>query len=107
MSKVAALQSLVDEVSGVSPVKISSQESAERLDAVLAVAMDAAITRATRQAEQVIGTARLATAVHMGRAAEHAAADARGAACGAGLNHEAASDDRADAARLARWGEVL
>jgi len=83
-------------------MKTSSQGCAERLDAVLAAAMDAAVRRATRQAEQVVMTARLATAVHMGRAAEHATAER----FSAGQNLKAASVAGTDAARLARRGGV-
>ena len=88
-------------------MKTSSQRSAERLDAVLAAAMDAAVERATRQTERVIQTARLATAVHMGRAAEHAAADVGGTNLCAGSNDRVASEAGTDAARLARRGAGL
>jgi len=88
-------------------MKTSSQGSHERLEAALGAAMDAALKRAGGQAGRVIATARLATAVHMGRAAEHAAAESGGATFSASLNHRAASAAGTDAARLARRGGVL
>ena len=82
----------------------SSQGRCERLDAALTAAMDAAVLRATCHAEQVIMTARLATAVHLGRVAEPAAASEAGPALSSGSSYQAASAPEVDVARLVRRG---
>ena len=85
-------------------MKTSSHGRLERLDATLTAAMEAAVQRATRQAEQVIMTARLATAVHLGRAAESAAAEGGVSTLCAVPSSPAASVHSTDAAASARGG---
>ena len=55
-------------------MRSSAQPGAAQLDAVLAAALEAAAARAGQRAHEVIMAARLATAMHMRRAAEHASA---------------------------------
>lgn len=74
------------------------------LDAALAAAMAAALDRVGSQAEQVVMTARLATAVHMGRAAENARVPNGPATLLEVSSYEAVSAPCADAARLVRRG---
>ena len=74
------------------------------LEAALTAALEAAAGRASRQAQSIIQAARLATAVHMRRAAESVTAPMgheRTAGC---LSRPAASTDPDVAARLARRG---
>jgi len=55
-------------------MKTSSHSRTDGLDAAMTAALEAAVRRAAQQAGPVIMAARLATAVHMGRAAESATA---------------------------------
>ena len=87
-----------------------SQGRLAQLGTALQTALEAAATRAGRRAEHVIMSARLATAVHMRRAAEPASALPRDAAvnhCAGNkkvASHPAASVDKAGAAGLVRRG---
>ncbi len=95
---------LRDRVSGVSPMNTNNHGRLAELDAALAAAMAAALDRVGSQAEQVVMTARLATAVHMGRAAENAHVPSGPATLLEVSSYEAVSAPCADAARLVRPG---
>lgn len=83
---------------------IESQDGATGLDAALAAALEAAADRVGQRAEAVIMTARLATAMHMKRAAEHARGDAGKADGTFGTGHPAATDSVPVAATFMREG---
>ena len=80
------------------------QTGATQLDAALTAALEAAAGRASRRARQVIMAARLATAVHMRRAAEAGPAPGRRAGKLWVTSTEAAPAECAAAARLVRGG---
>jgi hypothetical protein len=74
------------------------------LDAVLVAALEAAAARAGQRAHEVIMAARLATAMHMRRAAEHASALRGGDAASCPADRQAATAQPAVAAGLPRRG---
>jgi len=80
------------------------QTGATQLDAALTAALEAAAGRASRRARQIIMAARLATAVHMRRAAEAGPAPESRANEPAVTSTKAALADDAAAARLVREG---
>jgi len=75
------------------------------LDAAVTAALEAAVRRAAQQAEQVILAARLATAVHMGRAAESATARTTDANTDVTSVLQAAPAGQVGAAAFARGGK--
>lgn len=82
----------------------SAQTGAERLEEVLASALQAAAQEAGRRANQVIISARLATAVRMSQAAEPASVPTGQAETSCVSSAQAASSQGTVAARLVRRG---
>lgn len=85
-------------------MRSSAQDRAGELDAVLAAALEAAADRVGRRVQEVILQARLATAIHMCRAAEPTAARTGDAEARDGSIVEAALTDRVCAASGLRTG---
>ncbi len=88
-------------------MQTDAQRSSGELDAVLSVALEAAVERASKRAKEVILTARLATTVHMRRLAEPAPACPRRISVNESVSLEAAPVCPTAAAQLTRRGGGL